>query len=104
MRVEKFCIEMATINDTTDTLQLLTRFQQMKVKQSTWTFSSLFIFENVTLIVTIHDQEKIRRLRNSADAAHLFAYKFQSCGAAYLNTISSGFTVSISRKDCALGT
>ena len=32
VRVTKFCLEMATINDTTDTLQLLTKFQQMKVK------------------------------------------------------------------------
>ena len=56
------------------------------------------------MIITKHDQEKIKRLRNSADAAHLFANKFQSCGAAYVNTIGSGLTISISRKDCALGT
>ena len=45
----------------------------------------------------------ITRLRNSADAAHLLAYSFLSCGAAYVASIGVKLTISISRKNCALG-
>merc|ERR1719220_2151248 len=42
-------------------------------------------------------------LRNTADAAALFAADFSSCGRAYTNTIWSGNTLSITQKSCALG-
>ena len=77
VRVTKFCLEQATINDTGSTLSLLNSFQRMKRTEA--------------------------RLLNSADAAHLFAYSFQSCGAAYIASIGAKLTISISRKNCALG-
>ena len=42
-------------------------------------------------------------LRNTADAAALLVANFSSCGIAYLNTYSSGWTVSVTQKSCALG-
>ena len=77
VRVARFCVELATINDTAPTLTFLNNFQTMK--------------------------ETVSNLRNSADAAHLFAYSFQSCGAAYIASIGAKLTISISRKNCALG-
>lgn len=77
IRIVKFCQERATINDTRNTLQFLNMFNSMK--------------------------GSVNQLLNSADAAHLFANQFQSCGAAYVNSIGVKRTVSISRKDCTLG-
>ena len=42
-------------------------------------------------------------LRNSADSAALLALDFNSCGVAYLATYSSGSTISVCQKSCALG-
>ena len=47
-------------------------------------------------------KKTITSLRNSADAAHLLAYSFQSCGAAYVASIGARLPISISRKNCAL--
>ena len=77
VRVIKFCLEQASINETSGTLDLLNSFQRMK--------------------------KSVSNLRNSADAAHLFAYSFQSCGATYIASIGTKLTISISRKNCALG-
>ena len=42
-------------------------------------------------------------LRNTADSAALLALEFNSCGVAYMATYSSGNTVSVCKKSCALG-
>ena len=73
----RFCIEAATINDIQDTGSFISAFAGMK--------------------------SSVAALRNSADAAALLSVDFNSCGVAYLNTISSGNTVSICQKSCALG-
>ena len=77
VRVAKFCLEQATVNDTGATLDLLNSFQGMK--------------------------NSVAGLLNSGDAAHLLAHSFQSCGAAYVASIGARLTISISRKNCALG-
>jgi len=77
VRIIRFCHELAIINDTSNTLEFLNMFNTMK--------------------------GKVERLLNSADSAHLLANRFQSCGAAYVNSIGVKRTVSLSRKDCALG-
>ena len=77
LRIATFCIEQATVNDVADSGELLTAFANMK--------GSSFA------------------LRNTADAAALLCHKFSSCGIAYLGTFSSGWTVSVTQKSCALG-
>ena len=77
LTVTRFCIEAATINDIQDTSAFITAFRTMK--------------------------KYPKRLRNTADAAALLSVDFNSCGVAYLNTISSGNTISICQKSCALG-
>ena len=78
VRVSRFCIEAATINDIADTSSFLNAFQNMKGGSSS-------------------------ALRNTADAAALLAEDFNSCGVAYLAQYSSGHTISIAQKSCALG-
>ena len=73
----RFCIEAATINDIADTSTFLSTFASMKGTTTA--------------------------LRNTADAAALLAKDFNSCGVAYLSTYSSGSTISIATKSCALG-
>ena len=75
--VTRFCIEAATINDIQDTGDFIDAFKNMKPTTSA--------------------------LRNTADAAALLSKDFNSCGVAYLNTINSGYTISICQKSCALG-
>ena len=77
VRVKKFCIEAASINDIADTSTFISTFANMKGSASA--------------------------LRNTADAAALLAKDFNSCGVAYLATYASGSTVSIATKSCALG-
>ena len=77
MTVTRFCIEAATINDIADTSDFISTFANMK--------------------------GSITALRNTADAAALLAQSFSSCGVAYLAQYSSGATVSIATKSCALG-
>ena len=77
VRVEKFCIEAATINDMSDTSTFLSTFANMKGSASA--------------------------LRNTADAAALLALSFNSCGVAFMATYTNGNTVSIAKKSCALG-
>jgi len=77
LTVTKFCIEAATINDMEQSSDLLRAFYNMKSSKA--------------------------ELRNTADAAALFAADFSSCGRAYTNTIWSGNTLSITQKSCALG-
>ena len=73
----RFCIEAATINDIADTSDFISTFANMKGTTTA--------------------------LRNTADAAALLAQDFDSCGVAYLSTYSSGSTISIATKSCALG-
>ena len=75
--VTHFCTEAATINDIADTGDLIDAFANMK--------------------------SSVSELRNTADAAALLVEDFNSCGVAYMNTISSGWTVSVCQKSCALG-
>ena len=77
LTVSLFCLEAATINDIADTSTFISTFSQMKG--------------------TVSD------LRNTADAAVLMALNFNSCGVGYLAQASSGWTVSITSKHCALG-
>ena len=77
VRVSRFCIEAATINDIADTGDFISAFANMKGSSTA--------------------------LRNSADSAALLAKDFNSCGVAYLGTYNSGWTVSIATKSCALG-
>ena len=78
VRVTRFCIEAATINDIEDTSDFLAAFRVMK--------------------------GTVSALKNTADAAALLAKDFNSCGVAYLATATgSGSTVSIATKSCALG-
>ena len=76
LTVTRFCIEAATIDEIEDSSDFIAAFRAMK------------------------DQEA---LRNTADSAALLSMDFSSCGVAYLNTIGSGWTISIATKDCALG-
>jgi len=78
VRVTRFCVEAATINDIEDTSDFLSAFRNMKAD--------------------------VTALKNTADAAALLALDFNSCGVAYLNTVTgSGRTISIATKSCALG-
>ena len=77
LTVTRFCIEAATINDIQDTGDFIDAFANMKSSADA--------------------------LRNTADSAALLSVDFNSCGVAYLNTISSGWTISICQKSCALG-
>jgi len=77
VRISRFCIEQATLNDIADAGDMLTEFAQMKGSSSA--------------------------LRNTADAAALLVNDFNSCGIAYLGTFTSGWTVSVTGKSCALG-
>ena len=76
LTVTRFCIEAATIDEIEDSSDFIAAFANMK------------------------DQ---RSLRNTADSAALLSMDFSSCGVAYLNTIGSGWTISIATKDCAFG-
>merc|ERR1719483_810222 len=75
--VTKFCVEAATINDIQDTSEFINAFANMKPSAAA--------------------------LRNTADAAALLAVDFNSCGVAYMSQISSGYTLSVCQKSCALG-
>ena len=77
VRISRFCIEQATLNDIADAGDMLTEFAQMKGSSSA--------------------------LRNTADAAALLVDDFNSCGIAYLGTYTSGWTMSVTGKSCALG-
>ena len=94
LRVQRFCLELATINDTQLSLSFLNKFQAMKVGP--------VLAPRVTCHVSPR-QGSVVTLRNSADAAHLFADKFAACGVAYIHSVRAKLTLSISRKSCALG-
>ena len=73
----KFCQELATISDGVDGSTMLSNFANMK--------------------------DTATALRGSADAAALLVNNLVNCGIAYLNTISSGYTLSVTAKSCATG-
>ena len=75
LKATKLCTELATINDSTP--NILNAFANMKSSAT--------------------------ELRDTADAAALLVLGFSYCGQGYLNTIPSGYTVSVTRKSCALG-
>ena len=77
LRVVKHCLELATIDDVPASSDMLSNFRNMKSSTS--------------------------ELRGSADAAALLINDFSSCGIAYLNVISSGNMVSVTKKSCAVG-
>jgi hypothetical protein len=60
-------------------------------------------YDTLSTFATMKGTEK--RLRHTADAAVLLVVSMGSryCGLAYLNTISSGKTISTCTKSCALG-
>eukprot|EP00088_Acartia_fossae_P016028 TRINITY_DN1892_c0_g2_i4.p1 TRINITY_DN1892_c0_g2~~TRINITY_DN1892_c0_g2_i4.p1 ORF type:complete len:527 (-),score=57.13 TRINITY_DN1892_c0_g2_i4:73-1653(-) len=80
MRVRVLCSEQATLNDLNDGQTMIERFAAMK--------------------------GSLAALRGTADAAALLVGNFRLqtnlCGIAYTNSISSGRTVSVTKKSCAL--
>ena len=79
LRVAAICIEAATIDDmhlSTDN-DMLNAFTRMK--------------------------GNVQALRGSADAAALLVKSMVGCGIGRTNSIASGNTLSVTRKDCALG-
>ena len=77
LRIRALCSEQATLNDVSSASTMLNSFRTMKGTTAA--------------------------LRGSADTAALLVNSFSSCGIGYLNTISSGNTVSVTAKNCALG-
>ena len=78
LEVTKHCIEAADIDEMEDSIEMLTAFRYMK--------------------------NTVTRLRHSADAAILLVKDLKnSCGIAYLNQMSTGYTLSVVQKSCALG-
>ena len=77
IRVRKLCTELATINDESSSINVLSNFRNMK--------------------------SSVAELRDTADAAALLVNDFGSCGIGYLNVIGSGTTVTATKKSCALG-
>ena len=75
--VTKLCQELATVPDQTDARALLREFKQMK--------------------------GTVSELRNTADAAALLSVDISHCGMAYMATATSGNTLSVTKKSCALG-
>ena len=73
----KLCQELATVPDQTDARALLREFKQMK--------------------------GTVSELRNTADAAALLSVDISHCGMAYMATATSGNTLSVTKKSCALG-
>lgn len=77
LKMVKHCIEPATIHDEPNSFMLLKRFEKMK--------------------------STVTELRGTADVAALLVGDTDSCGVAYMNTLRSGYTVSVSKKVCAQG-
>ena len=78
LEVTKHCIEAADIDEVEDSLKMLEAFRYMK--------------------------KTIKRLRHSADAAILLTEHMRnSCGIAFLNQVTTGYTLSVVHKSCALG-
>jgi len=77
LRVAVCSIEQATINDGLYGEEMLNTFKDMK--------------------------GTTEALRGTSDATVLLVNSFDSCGIAYKNSISSGETISVIRKSCALG-
>ena len=71
------CIEEATIDDMPSSSQQLSAFKNMK--------------------------GSIAELRGTADVAVLLVKSFDACGRGYVNSIGSGYTLSVATKNCALG-
>ena len=78
LRVKLHCTELATISDTYDGRTMISNFRVMKGTTA--------------------------NLRGTADAAALLVNSFNLCGIGYVNTISSGATISVTAKNCAIGT
>ena len=73
LEVTKHCIEAADIDEMEDSIEMLTAFRYMK--------------------------NTVTRLRHSADAAILLVKDLKnSCGNAYLNQMSTGYTLSVVQK------
>ena len=77
LKATAICIEEATIDDLPSSSEMLTAFKNMK--------------------------GNVQALRGSADAAALLVNSFDSCGRGYVNSIGSGYTLSVTAKSCALG-
>ena len=77
LRAKLYCTELATLNDTNSSSTMMSQFQTMKGDYAT--------------------------LRGTADAATLLVNYFSACRIGALYAIGSGRTLSVTRKDCALG-
>ena len=77
LTVTMHCVVLADINDESSASSMLSSFANMKPTAA--------------------------ELRSGADAAAILVNDFSACGIAYLNTISSGFTISATAKACAVG-
>jgi len=76
LRVKSHCIAAATLRDNYDSSAMIDQFTNYK---------------------------PITQLLNSADAAALLIKNFDSCGIGRLNGFMYGYTVTVTRKSCALG-
>ncbi len=77
LRAKVLCIEEATINDMPLSSDQLSAFKNMKGSNA--------------------------ELRGTADVAVLLVKSFDACGRGYVNSIRSGYTLSVATKNCALG-
>ena len=78
------CIEKASINDLYTADKTLDAFSKMKKNSK-------------------NPRQNIASLRQTADATVLLVESMDACGAAWANTIKAGETVSVCKKECALG-
>ena len=90
VRVAKFCIEEATMNDISNGVDAIKTFREMKLTSG------------------MSRVDGYRALLNTADAAALLATDLNGCGVAYQSSkwdldadAANGKTVSITKKSCA---
>jgi len=76
LNIVNHCIELATIKERADPTSMIYTFAYMK--------------------------SSVEELRESADAAVLLVNSMNACGIAFFNTISTGLTLSVSMKSCAV--
>ena len=81
LEVTKFCVEKATIEENSNHAEMKDAFKVMKGSGLAGATA----------------------LRNTADAAALLVKNSSSCGVAYMNQISFGYTISVCMKSCAIG-
>jgi hypothetical protein len=77
LRAYSLCHELATVHEKGSANLALEEFTKMKASPE--------------------------EIRDTADFAHLLLTKLDQCGVAYFNALSSGLTLSVAQKSCAVG-